>query len=104
MEPMNFEQANKNLLKPEGMTDEECGSLPVFSDGTQCISLWKMTWRERLSALFFGKIWLSIYSGHTQPPVWLMAKNEIFEQPKSARLLRGASTRHSQRHEEKSYD
>ena len=82
MEPMNFKQANKNLLKPEGMKDEECGSLPVFSDGTQCISLWKMTWRERLSALLFGKIWLSVYSGQTQPPVWLMAANEIFEQPK----------------------
>lgn len=84
MEPMKFEQANKNLLKPQGMTDEECGSLPVFSDGQQCISLWKMTWRERLSALFFGKIWLSVYSGQTQPPVWLMAANEIFEQPKES--------------------
>jgi len=82
MEPIQFEQANKNLLKPTEMSDEECGSLPVFNDGTQCISLWKMTWRERLSALFFGKIWLSVYSGQTQPPVWLMARNEIFEKPK----------------------
>jgi hypothetical protein len=102
MEPMKFEQANRNLLKPEGMTDDECGPLPVFSDGTQCISLWKMTWRERLSALFFGKVWLFVYSGHTQPPVGLMAMNEIFEQPKKARLLRRESTG-SQRHEEKSH-
>jgi len=79
MEPRTFEQANKNLVKPEGMT-EECGDLPVFSDGTQCISLWKMTWRERFSALFFGKIWLSVYSGQTQPPVWLSAEREIFKQ------------------------
>jgi hypothetical protein len=84
MDPIKFEQANKNLAKPQGMTDEECGSLPVFTDGMQCISLWQMTWRERLSALFFGKIWLSVYSGQTQPPVWLTAKNEIFEQPKNA--------------------
>jgi len=82
MEPMKFEQANKNLLKPQGMTDEECGNLPVFSDGKVCISLWKMTWRERLSALFFGKVWLWVHSGQTQPPVGLLVTNEIFGQPK----------------------
>lgn len=82
MEPKNFEQANKNLLKPEGMTEDECGSLPVFTDGTQCISCWQMTWRERWAALFFGKIWLSVYSGQTQPPVWLMSANKIFTEAK----------------------
>ena len=84
MEPTKFEQANKDLLKPQGMTDEECGSLPVFTDGNECISCWKMTCRERFSALFFGKVWLSVYSGQTQPPVWLMAAKQIFkkvEQP-----------------------
>jgi len=82
MEPVNFEHANKNLLKPQGMTDEECGSLPVYTDGKECISLWKMTWRERFSALFFGKVWLFIYSGFTQPPVALMACREIFGEVK----------------------
>ena len=84
MEPTNFEQANKNLLKPEGWTDEECGSLPVFTDGKECISLWKMTWRERLSALFFGTIWLFVHSGYTQPPVALMAAREIFKEVKQS--------------------
>jgi len=78
MQPIIFEQANKNLLKPEGMTDEECGSLPVFTDGKVCISLWQMTWRERLSALFFGRVWLFVTSGATQPPVGLMAEKQIF--------------------------
>jgi len=82
MEPIKFEQANKELLKPLGMTDEECGSLPIYTDGKECISLWKMTWRERFSALFFGKIWLSVHSGYTQPPVWLMAAKEIFKEVK----------------------
>lgn len=82
MEPMKFEQANKELSKPQGMTDDECSSLPVFSDGKQCISLWKMSWRERLSAFFFGKVWLSVYSGQTQPPVWLMAAKQIFQEAK----------------------
>ena len=82
MEPMKFLQANKNLLKPVGMTDEECGSLPVFTDGKECISLWKMTWRERLSALLFGKVWLWVISGQTQPPVALLATREIFKEVK----------------------
>lgn len=82
MEPIQFKQANKNLLKPQGMTDEECGSLPVFTDGKVCISLWKMTWRERLSALFFGKVWLWVHSGQTQPPVGLEAIRQIFGEPK----------------------
>jgi len=80
MEPKKFAQANKNLLKPEGMTDEECNSLPVFTDGKVCISLWQMTWGERLKALFFGKVWLFVHSGQTQPPVALMVEKEIFTQ------------------------
>ena len=80
MEPVKFKQANKDLLKPEGWTDEQCSSLPVFTDGKECISLWQMTWRERFSALFFGKIWLFVYSGQTQPPVALMAAKEIFKE------------------------
>jgi hypothetical protein len=82
MEPINFVQANKKLGPPKGMTKEECGDLPVFTDGKQCISLWQMSWRERFSALFFGRIWLSVHMGETQPPVWLMAMNDIFGKAK----------------------
>ena len=46
MEPIKFKQANKKLLKPESMTDEECKPLWVFSDGEQCISCWKMNWKQ----------------------------------------------------------
>ena len=78
MQPIGFPQANRNLMKPDVMTEEQCGSLPVFTNGEQCISLWQMTWKERLSALFFGKVWLWVYSGGTQPPVGLLAAKEIF--------------------------
>lgn len=30
MTPTDFEGANINLVKPENMTDEQCGSLPAF--------------------------------------------------------------------------
>lgn len=83
MEPIKFPQSNKELLKPENMTDEECSSLSVYTDGTMCISLWKMTWKERLSALFFGRVWLYVNSGYTQPPVALQSIKEIFRKAKN---------------------
>lgn len=79
MKPIKFKQANKNLLKPESMTDEECSSLWVYTDGAQCVSCWQLSFKQRLSALIFGKVWLSVLSGSTQPPVWLDCTREVFE-------------------------
>ena len=79
IEPIKFPEANKNLLKPNETTDEECRSLWVYCDGEQCISCWKLGWRERIFALFFGKIWLSVLSGNTQPPVWIDSRKTVFE-------------------------
>lgn len=79
MVPEKFPEANKNLLKPSSMTDEECKSLWVYNDGSQCISRWRLTWRERLKVLFFGRAWLSVHAGHTQPPVWLSVEKTVFE-------------------------
>ena len=39
MTPIKFEEANKNLLKPQNMTNEECSSLWVFTDGQQYIQV-----------------------------------------------------------------
>ncbi len=78
MKPIKFPESNRELGKPSNMTDEQCGSLPVFTDGVQCISLWKLTWKERLQVLFNGKIWLGVYSGGTQPPVWMDTNKTVF--------------------------
>lgn len=64
------------------MTDKECSSLEVFTDGHVCISLWKMSFADRLRALFFGKVWLGIHSGGTQPPVWLVCGRTVWESEK----------------------
>ena len=53
MKPIKFKEENKNLLKPQNMTDEECSSLWVYTDGEQCISCWKMNWKQRIMALLF---------------------------------------------------
>ena len=79
MTPIKVKQANKNLLKPHNMTAEECSSLWVYTDGKQCISCWKLSWKQRIKALLFGKVWLSVLSGGTQPPVWLDCDKTVFE-------------------------
>ena len=74
MKPINFREANKKLLKPDDMTDEECGSLPVFNNSEVCISKWKMNWKERFQCLLKGELWLHVHSGQTQPPVAIDVK------------------------------
>lgn len=58
------------------MGDDECGPLPVYQDLGAGITLscWQMTLRERLSALVFGRVWVSVLmGGRTQPPIALEA-------------------------------
>jgi len=70
--PQDF--ANLTLGAPRGMTDDECSSLRVQCDGTQTLSRWALTWRERVAVLFGADVWLCVLAGNSQPPVWLVAK------------------------------
>lgn len=78
MEPKEFPQVNRRLAAPAGMTPEQVGTLPIFSDGQYCVSLWQMTWQERLSALWHGHVWLYVMTGNTQPPVALEVTHDLF--------------------------
>lgn len=80
MNPIRFAEANRELQKPEGMTDEQCASLPVYTNGQQCVSCWQATWKERIRFLFTGKAWLWVWSGETQPPV-AVTVNDPFSRP-----------------------
>ena len=79
MKPIKFEEQTMILQKPKGMTDEECGTLPVYTDGKNCVSCWKMSWKERIKAILFGRIWLYVWSGKTQPPVSLLCDKTVFK-------------------------
>lgn len=76
MTPRAFAESNKTLGAPSGM--ENCSSLAVYADGKTCLSCWRPTWRERLSILLFGRVWLWVMSGYTQPPVALSGKRTVF--------------------------
>lgn len=71
MKPIKFKEATKVLQRPATMTDAECASLHVWSDGKQCISCWKPSIKERVRILFFGNVYLGVLSGSTQPPVFV---------------------------------
>jgi hypothetical protein len=79
MTPTEFNEQTTILGKPSGMSDEECGSLPIFSDGNQTISCWKLSLKERLQILIFGKIWVGVVFGKTQPPIWLSSNKTVFQ-------------------------
>lgn len=79
MKPKYFKQATKELQRPACMTDEECGSLPVYTDGHQCVSCWKPSIRERVRILFGHPVWLGVMSGRTMPPVYVEAGENVFD-------------------------
>lgn len=87
MKPIDFDEAT-NTLQPSGKTySENVGDvrpLPVFSDGEQCISCWRLSWKERLSALIFGKVWLAVLTGHSQPPVYMEVARTYFVKKEGA--------------------
>ena len=80
MIPIEFDEQNGVLTKPDGMTDEQCRSLPCFRNGERVISCWQMSWKERLVALVTGKVWVSVWSGHSSPPIVLMIDTPFLSQ------------------------
>lgn len=74
MKPSIFPEAKQVWVMP----DDPDGDLHVQNDGYQLLSLWRMNWRERLSALFFGRVWLGV-QGQQHPPVWLSCERDVHE-------------------------
>ena len=82
MNPIDFPEKTITLSKPDTMTDEECSSLHIHRRDGMCISKWKGTWRERFAFFFYGHVWLSVWSGQTQPPVCVWASKEMLPKGK----------------------
>ena len=83
MKPISFDCSSK-VLQPSGRKYSEniteVSALPVWTDGEQCVSCWAMSLRERLSALFFGRVWLALLSGETQPPACVLVSKNYLRQ------------------------
>ena len=71
MKPIKFKEANK-LWKGYVRTDGEVvKDLPTFAYEDMLLSCWKMSFKERLVALIFGRAWLCIRTKEKHPPVWI---------------------------------
>ena len=82
MKPVTFKYSNKVLQPSSQKYSTNVASveaLPIWTDGEQCVSCWKMSLRERLSAILFGRIWLSLLSGETQPPACIQVGKEYLQ-------------------------
>ena len=79
MNPIDFDESNTTLARPADMTGEECKPLPVCSHPEGVISCWKPSPRERLSLLFFGRLWFHVRTtSGTHPPIGLLATRQYF--------------------------
>lgn len=81
MNPVTFPGANRDLQRPAGMTEEQCGSLPVFTDGVTCLSEWELTEEELRWIIATKRVRLWVWSGSTQPPVALSVVSAPEEPP-----------------------
>ncbi len=70
MKAERWPDANQKLTAPEG--DSECGDLWVMTDGRQCLSRWRPTWREWFAILFGRPVWVCVNMA-PQPPIWITA-------------------------------
>ena len=74
--PVSFKEATNNLV-PSAPCNLPKG-LNVYADGETCVTRWKLSFFQRLSILFFGRIWLGVKSGYSMPPVWLDCGKTVF--------------------------
>jgi hypothetical protein len=75
VDPVSFEESNTVLGPPNGVTEDDCGSLFAFRgkmDATQTpvvITCWKPT-REELNEIErTGRVWLMVWGQIMQPVV-----------------------------------
>lgn len=67
----DFPESNRALGKPANMSDAECGTLPVYTDGRMCVSCWQPSQAEREAIAAGLPVWLGVHSGYSQPPVFV---------------------------------
>jgi len=80
MRPVSFPQENTTLTGgPVEVYGAQVDPLPVFKNGTEIVSCWRPSLRERLSILIFGRVWLNIMGGQTHPPVSVWGARKGFE-------------------------
>ena len=77
--PVNWLGSNKTLKAPKGVTEEQIQDLHIFTNGAVCVSCWQLSEEALKEISSTGLIFISIYSGSTQPPIFIGSENEVRE-------------------------
>jgi hypothetical protein len=81
MKPIAFPEAIKDL-QPSGKEYSDnviaVKPLPFWTDGEQCVSKWRLSWRERIAMLTRGTVWVQVLSGSSQPPITFWTGRKFF--------------------------
>jgi hypothetical protein len=67
--PVKFHGSNMVLKAPEGA--ENVSDMHTFTNGLCSVSCWELTAEELAEIQRTGRIFLSVFSGRTQPPVFV---------------------------------
>ncbi len=73
MIPIDFTESMYKLQAPKGQ-EKKVMPLPVYTDKVKCISCWELTDEEFEIIKRTRKVYLGVFSGKTQPPVFLSVK------------------------------
>lgn len=81
MKAIKFPEQNIVFTKPEGWTDEQCGSLPAYQGNGEIVSCWELSPDEIMTLRQNGgKLWLGICS-NVQPPIFLTVTSPFVAPP-----------------------
>jgi len=82
--PIDFPESNLNLSVCEEHAKQGVEPMKAafaqFPNGTQgVLECWRLSWKERLGALFLGRVWVSLMVGRTHvPPVSVWVERSPF--------------------------
>ncbi len=73
--PVDFAGSNMVLRAPEGA--ENVSDLHTFTNGACSVSCWQLSPEEIAEVTRTGLVFLSVFSGRSQPPVFVGAQEEV---------------------------
>lgn len=79
--PTTFPEANSTLRGGPASTygtQHDVLDLPTYRYDGGIISCWRLSWRERLLALWHGRVWLHVVTRTTHPPIAVMVERSVF--------------------------
>lgn len=77
--PTQWYGANKILKAPKGVTEEQVQDLHVFNNGVVSVSRWELSNEAITEIIESGCIFISCFSGQTQPPIFVGSEKEVRE-------------------------